>query len=141
MARKILKENPQTKDVCAYFEHLSDSTLGGLVGLANMWEMHDTQTFIDMEDAILNIMACFLKRKIIFTPLFDSAKWDVAAAIPKVFQEQFNDTYHIFGIRANLLSLYVSTIPVVQSIPEIDLSLAIENPTSYCLPYYRLCEK
>ena len=113
-ARMKLNENPRTRHVCADFEGYDDFKLSVITMYEHMWAIHSLEEFIDMEDRIMNIMACFLQRKIIFRPLFKSARNLPEAVVPKVFQSHFNEAYYIFGVRSGLQSLYISAIPCSQ---------------------------
>ena len=117
-ARKKLKENPQTQHVCEYFDHWDDFHLSVITMHANIWAKQPADLFIQFEDNILNIMACYLQRKIIFRPLYRTGRNDNPLSadqiLPKVFQDKFKDTYYIFGVRAHITSFYVSAIPIDQ---------------------------
>ena len=113
-ARKKLSENPRTRQVCAYFDGFDDKKLFELVMFEQMWTRHSLEEFIDVEDRIMDLMACFLQRKIIFIPLFKSARTLPQAVIPKVFQSHFSEAYYIYGARCGLTSMYISAIPCNQ---------------------------
>ena len=131
-ARHKMIQDPLTRPYFEWCKDMDDSTLSVLIMLDKMWGEHDTKEFIEMENWILDVMACFLKRKIVLKPLFQKSpmrRVPEASAThvsePKVYYRgrlvydfrgaDKNDpgafyTYYIFGLRTDLTSFYVSAV-------------------------------
>ena len=111
-ARHKLKEDPETKDgICTYFDGFDDFQLSAILTLENMWATHSREEFINTENIALDILALFLKRKIVLKPIFRKSPTSLPEeSQTTVFQEQFEDTYYIFCVRAHLQSFYVPAV-------------------------------
>ena len=131
-ARDKMKQDPLTRPYFEWCEDWDDFKLSALVMLDKMWAMHDSKQFIEMENWILDVMACFLKRKIVLKPLFQKSPLRSVpegsvthVSEPKVYYRgrlvydfrgaDINDpgtfdTYYIFGLRTDLMSFYVSAV-------------------------------
>ena len=66
-------QDPLTRPYFEWCKDMDDSTLSVLIMLDKMWGEHDTKEFIELENWILDVMACFLKRKIVLKPLFQKS--------------------------------------------------------------------
>ena len=124
-ARRKLMQDPRTRrkwrPLFGQYADMSEYELRDHVMLHTTWARYMRLEFAEVEHIFLNIMAAYLKRKIVLLPFFqkDSYFRDGDVPIPtdsstKTFQPQYKDTYYIFGERCALLSLYVSAVNLNQ---------------------------
>ena len=135
-ARHNLDQNPTTRHVCRAFKDYDDTELAHLVMYDKMWAKHDMEEFIRMENWVLDVMAIFLKRKIVLKPLFQKSpskrvpegskthvsegyieKWVTVGGKRCLDLRELRevpDTYYIFGLRTHLSSFYVSAVDMRQ---------------------------
>ena len=67
----------------------------------------DIQSFEDMEEMVVEILAAFFQRKIHIIPCCETPPFH----LPQTYgEEYFSRTYHLFAIRAELDSVYISAI-------------------------------
>ena len=110
-ARHKLNEDPETKHICKSFNHWSVEEVCKIVMHDESWKKYNTtlKQFLETEEWILDVLALFLRRRIILKPIFSkSPKTLPKASQTLIYQDQFKETYYIYGLRVGLMSFYVS---------------------------------